>query len=243
MGTVASVVRATIQAAAAVVVATNSLRTPSAGNRRLLVVAAFVIAILAVYEPIRISRKERRDARARVKHGKVLSALGAALSQIEEVTALSASEIGLQAFVIELKGWNRKKVLARLARLRLAEMQPPSEIEWVEGKGVIGECWRVRRYHDFNFDEHHSDQQAWDEGKWASLPESVTMGMSWTEFEQVRGRYGVIGAFPIVHAETSKLLGILAVDGGPGNYDNLTSGPVRKACASAAARIADLFTE
>jgi hypothetical protein len=101
----------------------------------------------------------------------------------------------------------------------------------------------VRRYHEFDFDTYHANQQDWEESAWNSLPDKVTMSMEWPEFEQVRGRYGVIAAFPIVHTQTNKLLGVLALDGTPGTYKNLTSMPVRKTCSTAAARIADLFSD
>ncbi|MFE2426851.1 hypothetical protein ACFXJ5_08870 [Streptomyces sp. NPDC059373] len=205
--------------------------------------AVLIIAAMAIYEPIRTSRKERKDARARVRQSKVIAALGSALAQIEEVTALRANEIGLQAFTIERKWYKRNDRLVRLARLRFNETQPPSEISWSEGKGVIGECWRVRRYHEYNFDTNHSHQSIWTEQIWDTLAQDFTMGMSWPEFEQVRGRYGIIGAFPMVHSETHRLIGVFALDGTPGNYSNLTAGPVRKICASTAARIADLFTD
>ncbi|MGW2871313.1 hypothetical protein [Kitasatospora sp. NPDC001225] len=242
MKTAAAVARAALQALAAAVIATNSLRNPPTQTSKTLMLAAVaVIAAMAIYEPVRVARKERKEERKRVTRSKVLSALSTALVQIEDITALRASEIGLQAFSIEKKAWSREKHLVRLARLRFNDMQPPSDIEWLEGKGIVGECWRFRRYHEYDFDTHHSDQHTWTEEKWDELSPDLTMGMSWAEFEQVRGRYGIIGAFPIVHADTNRLLGVLALDGSPGNYNNLTAGPVQRVCASAAARIADLF--
>lgn len=253
MATTASIIRAAAQGIAAAIVATNSLRQSTPGNRYLLYAAAGTIGLLAVLEPFRTSRKEKRENRARVAENKLISTLGSALADIQESTALRVGDIGLQAFEIEGKWWKRKwkgsqwwkrqEQLSRLARLRFNDTQPPSEIQWNEGKGVIGECWRVRRYHDFDFDTHHAKQDEWEGRDWGFLPAKVTMGMNWPEFEQVRGRYGVVAAFPIVHSQSNKLLGILALDGSPGNFKNLTSKPVRKTCSQAAARIADLFTD
>ncbi|MGR3937020.1 hypothetical protein [Streptomyces sp. BRA346] len=253
MATTASIIRAAAQGIAAAIIATNSIRSPTSRNRYFLYTAVATIAILTILEPIRTSRKEKKEKRARIAENKLIATLGSALASIEEVTALRASEIGLQAFRIERRWWKRnwkdsqwwrhKEQLSRLARLRFNDTQPPSEIEWSEGKGVIGECWRVRRYHDFDFDTHHADQHNWEEHTWTSLPDKITMGMGWPEFEQVRGRYGVIAAFPIVHPQSNKLLGVLALDGAPSTYKNLTSMPVRKICSTAAARIADLFSD
>ncbi|MEU8342346.1 hypothetical protein AB0C74_11670 [Spirillospora sp. NPDC048832] len=235
-----AVTRAVIQAIAAAVIATNSIRQPSTENKVLLITAVTVVASLAIYEPIRLARKAKHDARSKVTEAKVIAALGSALAQIEEITALSANDIGLQAFIIKRKLLSKKQYLTRLARLRLNE-QPPSEIEWTKGKGVVGESWRLRRYFDFNFDTHHAQQKDWMEGDWPSLPADVTMGMTWMDFEQVRGRYGIVSAFPIVQSHTNELLGLLTLDGTPGNYSNLAAVPVRRVCSSTAARIADLF--
>lgn len=243
MKTILAVMRAAAQAIATAIVATNTLREKNELNRYLLLSAVLVIALLLIYEPIRVTRKERADARRRLTERKVHSALGSALVTIEQVTALRADEVGIQAYLMEKKGILRRKRLVRLARLRLNAGQPMSDVVWYEDKGVVGKCWSLRRYFDYNFDIGHSGEAAWDKATWQTLPPEVTMNLEWEEFEQQRGRYGIVAAHPIVNQTTGALLGILAVDALPGNYNNMASGPVRLAGALAAQQIAHLLPD
>jgi hypothetical protein len=105
--------------------------------------------------------------------------------------------------------------LARFQQFRPAGFPAQSGVRFTPAKGVVGECWRGRKF-------VHKDLDA-IAGRWGSVeltPEAfgrikptTRQGFSQEEFQTVAGKYLEIAAEPIWHpTKDGKLVGVLSLD-------------------------------
>ena len=71
--------------------------------------------------------------------------------------------------------------------------------------------------------------------EWSTVDPDLRLGLSWREYEKVRGKYGVVLASPIIDDRVSpaRVVGCVAVDAPSGSRTKLTQAPVRERVASA----------
>ena len=146
---------------------------------------------------------------------------------------------GLQVFCVRRKRWKFWiEYQVRLAKVRLVPMAS-SGVSWVKGKGLIGRCWETRKPHFVDLDAHfaaHANVKQWD---WDLLSSETRYGLTFEDFQRLRGKYGFVAAVPII-ARNDKYLGCVTVDMPPGAAARLTD---REAVLESLATAAGLVRE
>jgi hypothetical protein len=71
--------------------------------------------------------------------------------------------------------------------------------------------------------------------EWSTVDPDLRLGLTWREYEKVRGKYGVVLASPIIDDRVSpaRVVGCVAVDAPSGSRTKLTQALVRERVASA----------
>jgi hypothetical protein len=116
---------------------------------------------------------------------------------------------GVQAFLVKRRGLRGRHQI-RIAKVRLGPI-PPSGIAWTEGKGVIGGCWRTRTAHFVDLRRHFEPYEDHDQAAWEALPHDARYGLSFEEFQRVKGKYGIVAAAPIIGRD-DRYVGCVTVD-------------------------------
>ena len=124
-------------------------------------------------------------------------------------------DIGIQVFEVKRAWWRRNERQVRLAKVRLRAVSV-SGVDWVKGKGVIGRCWETHapQYEDLQalfaaYDGHN--QPDWD-----ALPAAERFGLSFGDFQRLKGKYGIVAAVPIMDSH-DRYIGCVAADTAPTN--------------------------
>ncbi len=195
-----------------------SLPRPSA------VAAVVLAAALAAGSTVASAVSEWRRQRAsslEAERDVVLSATGWA---IVDMVDLDYRDLGLAVYSVGREVWRPwRPTLTRTHRVRARRRPAASTVRWAPGKGVIGTC--VSRGQVVAQDLH----AAYDElgpvtqTQWLGLPDDVRLGLSWAEMEDVRDKYGVVVATPVIDDRGSrgKVVGCVALDGPPGTLEDL----------------------
>lgn len=104
--------------------------------------------------------------------------------------------------------------LVRVARSRTSPKAPLGK-EFVEGEGIVGECWRTAAPVNINFAEE--PYKSVTESNWNDFGPGVRKGMSYDLLTRSRERYRAVGATPIISDLSSgtRFLGCLSYNVGP----------------------------
>ena len=158
--------------------------------------------------------------------------LGEMVARAEELTAIMCADLGASAF--KLRWWRPgRRRLRRVARLRLAP-QPPSNVSWCVGKGVVGLCVQHQSdvvYDVFQLHDAIGTPEEWDQ---LAADVDVSLGLKWDECEMLRGKHGHILGTPINHPRTGKIIGVVTLDGPPEQSAVLDTNDIRKILRKAA---------
>lgn len=151
----------------------------------------------------------------------VQKAVVSVLIEISNETGIAMDALGGSVFLVT-RYWRfrryflfieRAECLVRYLRFRLTDDPQPSEVDWVKGKGVIGECWdhrrkayrlltpQARKYHD----------EGVTSAQWEKMNDKSKHGFNRPEFNETIGKYAEVVAVP-VKDELGTFLGCLAVD-------------------------------
>jgi hypothetical protein len=208
-------------------------------TRRQTISLVVIVAVIALGSSITSAVSEHKRSKAAEQRQRIAYILRAAAYAVADLTAIDVRELGLSAFVVERK-WQRigPRVLRRLHRERASFSPPPTAIEWRPGRGVIGLC--VARERDFGRDVG-ADYQRWEnctQEQWATqVPEDVKMGLTFEQFNLIKGKYGSCVATPMVTENPVKVIGCVAIDGPLESYDRLWQDDVRALLQGAAVGI------
>lgn len=223
-------VRLAVKVLAALVAATVSVLLALDGRdvislpRRSAVAAVVVAAVLAAGSTVasavsewRRQRTSGRDAEREV----VLSATGWAIVDMVE---LDYRDLGLAVYSVGRDAWRPwRPTLRRTHRVRARRRPAASTVRWAPGKGVIGTC--VSRGQVVAQDLHaaYAELGPVTEAQWLGLPDDVRLGLDFQEMEDVRDKYGVVVATPVIDDRGSRgrVVGCVALDGPPGTLDDL----------------------
>jgi len=151
----------------------------------------------------------------------VLSATGWA---IVDMVGLDYRDLGLAVYSVGREAWRPwRQTLMRVHRVRARRRPATSTVRWAPGKGVIGAC--VSRGEVVAQDLHaaYDALGSVTEEQWLALPEDVRLDLSWAEMEDVRGKYGVVVATPVIDdsGARGRVVGCVALDGPPGTLEEL----------------------
>jgi hypothetical protein len=158
--------------------------------------------------------------------------------RVQDQTGIDVRDLGLAVYVLHRPGWWRwpwQQRLRRLYRVR-PKIAAMSHVDWRPGKGVIGTC--VERGQDVAEDVAALDDLLRSETR-DTWQRSRAHGLTYDEWLDTRGKYGVILATPILGEGSggSAVIGVLVLDGPAGAFTTIVTDEVRSELASVADQI------
>jgi len=149
-------------------------------------------------------------------------------------------DIGIQAFQVSGR-WPRRERQERIAKVRLRPVSS-SGVSWEKGKGVIGRCWATHAPQYEDLEAHFAEYNGFGADEWNALPEGVRFGLSFDDFQRLKGKYGTVAAVPIKDA-IGKYLGCVTADTGPrgDGPETLVKGEILDSLATTADLVAALL--
>lgn len=200
-----------------------------------LIVTATVLAAASTISSAVGEYRSRRLGARREFADRVLTGT---LWAIVDATGLDYRALGLAAYRVR-RVWRRPwhKELVRVARVRSQYRLAASGIAWTPGKGVVGAC--VAQQQVIAKDLRLIDAAIWPctEEEWDTVaPSDVRLGLTFTEYLEIRGKYDVVVAAPILDASASptQAVGCVALDGPAGSLELLDRDDVHSLLDSAA---------
>lgn len=175
--------------------------------------------------------KKRKDAEF------VLSALA---WDLHDITGIDVRDLGTAAYLKRRWGWwlwPWQEGLRRLARKR-PKLTGASGVRWRPGVGIVGQAVSKRRDICENLDLLDSQLANATKADWEQQDADARMGMSFEEYHRARGMFKVVLASPMIHPNSSEVVGCVSVDGPAGSYPQLSDASVRGVVAAAADELA-----
>ena len=200
----------------------------------LVVVAAALAAISTSVSAFSEWRSRRLGARREAAD----VVLTAAAWAIVDSTGIDFRDLGLAAYRVERVWWAPwRRRLGRVHRVRAKRRPTASRVRWAPGKGVIGRC--VAEGQVVAQDLHADYSAVWpcDAVEWRTVvPEEIRGGLTYKEFLDVREKYEVVVATPVLDdsGSATKVIGCIALDGPTGSLDRLNTDAVLGLLDSAA---------
>ncbi|MFD9441203.1 hypothetical protein ACFWBR_25030 [Streptomyces sp. NPDC060006] len=166
--------------------------------------------------------------------------LAALAWDLHDITGIDVRDLGTAAYIKHRWGrwvWPWQEGLRRLARVR-PKLAGTSGVRWRPGVGVVGQAVSKRRDVCENLDLLDSQLTNATKPDWEQQDEDARMGMSFDEYHGARGMFAVVLASPMIHPNSSEVVGCLSVDAPAGSYAQLSGDPVRAAVGAAADELA-----
>ena len=206
------ILRFSIAAPSLVMIALQQSNTWKDPNAVWQVVPFLLVALLGTIHPLVVGIRERVSARRINREVTCREILGELVARVEELTAVRCADLGTSVF--KLRWWRPgRRRLRRVARLRLSP-QPTSNISWYVGKGVVGLCAQSQT--DVAKDVYCLHGRIRTPEEWDQLSPDITLGLGWEECKSLRGKHGHVLGTPINHPRTGKIVGVVTLDGPPG---------------------------
>lgn len=160
---------------------------------------------------------------------------------IVDATGLDFRDLGLAAYVVRQNlrhPWSsRHRHLHRVQRVRAKRRPSSSRVDWRPGVGVIGTCVADGQLVAQDLAADYAavwpcTAQEWDE----LVDDDIKHGLTFADFLDVREKYGVVIATPILddRASTTRVIGCVSLDGPVGSFARLTEQDVEGLLDSAA---------
>lgn len=205
-----------------------------------LVVVSLIVtaAVLAVGSTTGSAVGEYRARRLGARREFADRVLTGTLWAIVDATGLDYRALGLAAYRVRRVRWCPwRKELGRVSRVRSPYRLVASGIAWTPGKGVVGAC--VAQQQVLAKDLSLIDAAIWPctEAEWDTVvPPDVRLGLTFAEYLEIRGKYDVVVAAPILDtsASTTRAVGCVALDGPAGSMNLLDADDVHSLLDSAA---------
>ena len=149
---------------------------------------------------------------------------------VDQVGApLDYRDLGIAAYRADkVWWWPGRTRLRRMYRVRASRRQVSSDVDWRPGKGVIGTCVVRGEVVASDLAQLYRDLGSPTRAEWPRLPEDVRLGLSYEEYLDVREKYAVVVASPIIDdsGSRSRVVGCIALDGPEGRLADLTTDEV-----------------
>ncbi len=226
---------------AAALTAALSLRstevwTPS---ERTVVAMVVLLAVLAAASTAGGAVEEWRARRVGARRDAADVILDAAAWAVVDTTGLDYRDLGLAAYRVQRSLWVPwRQRLHRVHRVRAKRRPAASGVRWAPGKGVIGAC--VQRGQVVAVDVAADYAAIWpctrEEWETGVVPDEIRLGLTWSEFQDVRDKYDVVVATPILDTTGAgtRVVGCVALDGPDGSLPLLARDDVLDLLDSAA---------
>ncbi|MDD9206725.1 hypothetical protein PU560_09635 [Georgenia sp. 10Sc9-8] len=181
------------------------------------VLAPAVIAAVGVsVDTLTAAVRKRRAPRKQETLDAIRQASASAIKEIRDHTSLPLEAVG--ACVWEVRSYRPllwRPRLRRVIRFRIDTYPSPSPVDWIEGKGTIGECWlskAPKHRHVKPIADRWCIDGAISDRDWARIPSKTKAGMSRQDFQELVGKYAEVLATPIKDQRSGALLGVLSID-------------------------------
>ena len=124
--------------------------------------------------------------------------------------------------------WPWRSELRRVHRVRASRRPVSSDVAWRPGKGVIGACVTQGEVVAVDLAQMSADLGQPSAEEWRQVPDDLRMGLDHDEYLDVRDKYAVVVASPIIDdsGHRSRVVGCLALDGPEGRLTSLSSDEV-----------------
>jgi hypothetical protein len=206
-----------VNAAALVVLGLSARNLPKdywANKLWLILVAIVVSAFIPVILATIAERGEKARRQAAELEIDIQPHLTACLLNLVRHGVQGWEKIGVQAFRVQRRGWTFRQQHVRLAKIRMIPIYS-SNIGWTKGKGVMGRCWETHAPQFIDMEDHFRPHLTVEESRWGLLTAEQRLGLTFREFQQVRGKYGIVAAAPMA-GRTGRYLGCVTADAPPG---------------------------
>lgn len=235
---VAKTVSALLAAVAGIILALAGAEVLTVSSR-VLVACIVVTTALATLATIGAAWGEWRKRQLGQRRDLVEITLNAAVWAIVDHVGprLDYRDLGLAAYRIEQRWWwPFRRRLRRLHRVRPSRRPVTSDVMWEPGKGVIGTCISQGAVVASDLTQMYRDLGHPSREEWDRLPDDVRQGLGFEEYLDVRDKYAVVIASPIIDdtGASSRVVGCVALDGPDGLFDELASDEVLGLLNSAA---------
>lgn len=152
----------------------------------------------------------------------------------ELIPGAQVRPLGASAFIVA--GVPGYRWLHRVGHERVNSVPGPTiGVRWTKGKGIIGQVWMEGREECAGseaFDAAHSGD---NEATWDALDLATRRGLSWAEYQKIKGKYGTVIAVPIVLDQ--EVVGVVALDTPAGYTPSIATAGVVQAVGDAATTI------
>jgi len=159
-----------------------------------------------------------------------ISLTAAAWAIVDQVGGpLDFRDLGVAVYRLGRVWWSPfRPQLLRLHRVRASHRPTASRVTWRPGKGVIGACVTKGEVVAVDLAQMYRDLGRPTEAEWPAVPEEIRLGLSYEEYLDVRDKYGVVIASPLIDdsGTSSTVAGCVALDGPEGQLASLSSDEV-----------------
>ena len=131
---------------------------------------------------------------------------------------------GGEVFLVErrLSKWLWREMHISAGRVRMSPEALP-DVQWLKGKGVIGQCWKDGIEKSIDLVTHFAPYQGISANDWALLDEKIRLGMTYEDFAATRDVYTFVSVAPIKD-RNKQYLGCVSFDTRRAKHDpTLTS--------------------
>ncbi|MBA2390043.1 MAG: hypothetical protein H0V67_07260 [Geodermatophilaceae bacterium] len=157
---------------------------------------------------------------------------------IADASGFGYRDLGLAAYRVQRVWWAPAgQRLVRVHRRRAQSRQVATSITWAPGKGVIGSCVSQQQVVATDLRAIWDAMWPCTEHEWNTVaPPEARLGLSYAEFVDVRDKYDVVVAAPMLDDTRSvtRTVGCVALDGPSGSLDRLSADDILRLLDSAA---------
>jgi hypothetical protein len=227
---VAKTLGALLAAAAGIILALHGAGVVDA-PARLLVACIVTSAALAAVATIGSAWREWRERRLGQRHELAEITLTTAIwTVVDQVDPpLDYRDLGVAGYRIEaVWWWPWRSRLRRVHRVRASRRPVSSDVAWRPGKGVIGACVDRGEVVAVDLAQLYADLGDPTAEEWRDLPADLRLGLDYEEYRDVRDKYAVVVATPIIDdsGPRSRVVGCVVLDGPAGRLADLTTDEV-----------------
>lgn len=157
--------------------------------------ALIIVCGASILVPIVSELGEKAKRQSFERRQKLQTVLASSLVYVARYAGADWETTGVQVFLVKRQGLNQVQVPAAKVRLRPI---PSSGVRWVKGKGLIGRCWETQQPQFLDVAAHFRDHEHLSAEAFEALPEATRFGLTFNDFQRLRGKYGMIAASPLV---------------------------------------------
>jgi hypothetical protein len=185
------------------------------------------------------ARRAKKEARINTARQDGEQVLKGTLVQVQRLTGLNWTEIGLHLFLVEKK-WSVGEYQRHIVRVKMSEYPPTTGIVWTKGKGVIGRCWDNKTFEAHDVRLAYAPYMGFTATEWANLSKDERFGLSFDEFTRTKEFFGAILAAPILEDMGSLYVGCVSLDAPGDSFAKLNTVQVKELLQLAATTIGAL---